>query len=96
MLIKILLALLVILSAGFLFVLILIWRALLGRSIVNAQLSGQLAVFSHKLSVYTKSISGVGDSVDVLNKNTIDLARRVENATNKINAYEPGAKNSKH
>ena len=64
----VLLLLLIVLFAGCLFVLILIWRAIMGRTIVSAKVAAQIATFSNKIAQYTGEFSKIEGTVRGLNQ----------------------------
>lgn len=71
--------LLVMLSVG-VFVLILIWRALLGRTLINAKLSAEMNLFSKRMEAYVKQFSELNGEVRDMNRSlgvTSDVLRKL-------------------
>lgn len=76
--ILVLLLLMIVLFAGCLFVLILIWRAIMGRSVVSAKVGAQIAAFSAKIAQYTGELSKMEGSVRGLNQDVSLLSRDLQ------------------
>lgn len=82
--ILVILLLLVVLFAGCLFVLILIWRAIMGRTLVNSKLAAQIAIFSNKIAQYTAEFGKLDGTVKGLNRDIDLLSRTMDGLPDKF------------
>jgi len=80
----VLLFLLVVLFSGCLFVLILIWRAIMGRTLVNSKLASQVGIFSNRIAQYTSEFGKLDTTVKSLNRDVDVLSRDLAGLPEKL------------